>query len=76
MKKIMCENELRRVCKLRRKWGLLDKNVYEFPTNLESGSSVIPILYIVMILPCFSRRDDGPRKSNRVGDDDGLKQKK
>ena len=30
----------------------------------------------VRILPCFSRGDDGPRKSNWVGEDDGLKQKK
>jgi len=24
----------------------------------------------------FSRGDDGPRRSNRVGEDDGMKQKK
>ena len=28
------------------------------------------------MLPCFSRGDDGKKKSNLVGEDDDLKQKK
>ena len=31
---------------------------------------------IVRILPYFSRGDDGPRRSNQVGEDDDLERRK
>jgi len=31
---------------------------------------------IARILPYFQREDDGPRRYNPIGEDDGLKQKK